>query len=106
MDITTEVVHGWRLLTRVQELLDEPDVQQLIVRNEAGDSVITIEVSTIRTGSTTRPVLAAVKAIVDELPRVVLEVGRIPSERAVGELTRSEELDRALDMVEPVFERY
>ncbi|MGQ9482513.1 DUF4342 domain-containing protein [Chloroflexus sp.] len=106
MDIATEVVHGWRLLARVRELLDEPCVQQLIVRNEAGDVVMTIEVSTIRTSSTTRPVLAAVKAIAEELPRVVLEVGRTPAEDAVGELTRSEKLDRALDLVEPVFERY
>ncbi|MGQ9612502.1 DUF4342 domain-containing protein [Chloroflexus sp.] len=106
MDIATEVVHGWRLLARVRELLDEPCVQQLIVRNEAGDVVMTIEVSTIRTSSTTRPVLAAVKAIAEDLPRVVLEVGRTPAEGAVGELTRSEELDRALDLVEPVFERY
>ncbi|WP_322814724.1 DUF4342 domain-containing protein [Chloroflexus sp.] len=107
MDMTTEVVHGWRLLARVQELLDEPDVQQVVVRHDQGDSLISIDVSSMRSDLTTRPVLLAVKAIADELSYVLLEVMRSGGlGRQVGESITNEEFDRAIDVIEPVFERY
>ena len=43
MDITIEVVHGWRLLARVRELIVEPGVQRLIFRNEQGDTLFVVE---------------------------------------------------------------
>jgi len=107
MDITIEVVHGWRLLARVRELIVEPGVQRLIFRNEQGDTLFVVEGTTLRSATTTRPILAAVKAVADELPRVTLEVVRDENlAREVGVTTGSEEFDRAIDVVEPVFERY
>ena len=107
MDITIEVVHGWRLLTRVRELIVEPSVQRLILRNEQGDTLFVVEGTTLRSATTTRPILAAVKAVADELPRVTLEVVRDEGlAHEVGVATMSEEFDRAIDVVEPVFERY
>lgn len=109
MDIAIELVHGWRLLARVRELIDEPGVQRLIIRNEDGEDLIEIGVPAMLAGVTTRPVLAAVKAIADEMPRVTIEIMRGGVlERAVGEpeTETNEEFDRAIDVVEPVFERY
>ncbi len=102
-----ELVHGWRLLARVRELINEPDVQRLIIRNESGEDLIEIGVPAMRAGVTTRPVLAAVKVIADEMARVTIEIVRgLEHERAVGESETDEEFDRAIDIVEPVFERY
>ncbi|WP_298817179.1 DUF4342 domain-containing protein [Chloroflexus sp.] len=107
MDITIEFVHGWRLLARVRELINEPGVQRLIIRNEDGEDLIEIRVPAMLAGATTRPVLAAVKAIADEMPRVTIEIARGSEQaRAVGESETDEEFDRAIDIVEPVFERY
>ncbi len=107
MDITIEVVHGWRLLARVRELIVEPGVQRLIFRNEQGDTLFVVEGAALRSDATTRPILAAMKAVADELPRVTLEVVRDEDlVREVGVATRSEEFDRAIDVIEPVFERY
>jgi hypothetical protein len=107
MDITIEVVHGWRLLARVRELIVEPGVQRLVLRNEQGDTLFVVEGAALRSDATTRPILAAVKAVADELPRVTLEVVRDEDlVREVGVATGSEEFDRAIDVIEPVFERY
>ncbi len=107
MDITIEVVHGWRLLARVHELIAEPVVQRLVFRNEQGDTLFVVEGTALRSATTTRPILAAVKAVADELPRVTLEVVRDESlAHEAGVATRSEEFERAIDVVEPVFERY
>ncbi|ACL25836.1 DUF4342 domain-containing protein [Chloroflexus aggregans] len=105
MNIAIELVQSWRLHARIRELINEPGVQQLIIRNENGDDLIEIKVPAMLEGSTIRPMLAAVKAIADELPRVTIAVVRNPElARAVGET--DEEFDRAIDVVEPVFERY
>lgn len=107
MDIATEVVHGWRLLARMRELLDEPDVQQVVIRHDQGDSLIVIDVPSMRSGVTTRPVMSAVKAIAGELSYVLLEVVRSRGlEQQVGGAITDEEFDRAIDVIEPVFERY
>ncbi|WP_322510611.1 DUF4342 domain-containing protein [Chloroflexus sp.] len=107
MDIAIELVHGWRLLARVRELINEPGVQRLIIRNEDGEDLIEIGVPAVLAGATTRPVLAAVRAIAGEMPRVTIEVVRgVGLERTVGEPETDEEFDRAIDVVKPVFERY
>ncbi|WP_298405887.1 DUF4342 domain-containing protein [uncultured Chloroflexus sp.] len=109
MDIAIELVHGWRLLARIRELIAEPGVQRLIIRNEDGEDLIEIGVPAMLAGVTTRPVLAAVKAIADEMPRVTIEIVRdVGLEQAVGAPASEtdEEFDRAIDVVESVFERY
>ncbi len=108
MDIAIEVVHGWRLLARVRELIDEPGVEQVIIRNEGGETLIEISGAAMRAGTTTRPVLAAVKAIADQAPQVTVEVVREAelTARAVGSDGIDAEFDSAIDVVEPVFERY
>jgi hypothetical protein len=95
------------LLARVRELIVEPGVQRLVLRNEQGDTLFVVEGAALRSDATTRPILAAVKAVADELPRVTLEVVRDEDlVREVGVATGSEEFDRAIDVIEPVFERY
>ncbi|MGC8951669.1 DUF4342 domain-containing protein [Chloroflexus sp.] len=104
MNIAIELIQSWRLLARFRELINEPGVQQLIIRNENGDDLIAMKVPAMLEGSTIRPMLAAVKAIANELPRVTIAIVYNPElASAMGE---TDEFDGAMDVVEPVFERY
>lgn len=79
VDKETIKVEGEKLLDKVKELIKEGNVRRVVIKNEAGESLIEIPMTFAAIGVLAAPVVAAVGAVAALLTNVTLEIERTDS---------------------------
>jgi hypothetical protein len=73
---------GEHLLARVKELIEEGNIRRMIIRNEAGKTIVEVPLTIGVVGAALAPALAAVGAIAALVTDCSIEVQRHPDTRA------------------------